>query len=108
MAAPSFGCGYFSMGALAEYTNLRILSGKYKPKTIFVFHACPEMPSSPCSDSSRPVDAFKVGDYHYLQLSHTNFQKLELLIDDGIKHPESMTFFAICAEPQNRSSAHRW
>ncbi len=95
---PSFGCGYFSLGGLAEYADLRVLRGEYSFDQIFVFHPCPEMPTTACTEQSKAIRAFKIGDYHYLELSRLNFRRLDILWDDGVRHDESMTFEAICAE----------
>jgi len=99
MTHPSFGCGYFSLGALAEYSDLRVLKGSYDQSTIYAFHPCPEMPPQPCRGVSAALSTLEAGAYHHLELSRRNFEQINLLDDGGQPHSETMTFFVICASP---------
>src|SRR5512138_2917291 len=36
-------CGYIHFGAVAEYSDLKIINGKYPYDTIYVVHGCPEL-----------------------------------------------------------------
>jgi hypothetical protein len=66
------GCGIFHYGAIAEYTDLRIIHGPYFRDTIYVVHGCPELDRSEYAEGSGTLSSFQLGDYHILHLTSQN------------------------------------
>ena len=58
------GCGYFSMGVVAEYGDLQIVEGTYKEHRLFVVHGCPELSRPEFSASAGSLASLEIGAYH--------------------------------------------
>jgi hypothetical protein len=80
-------CGYVFSGAIAEYTDLQVLSGSYPSDTIYVVHGCPEMPRNEYSAESGTLTSFETGDYHLLFLTTENVFKIEMINQAGLEIP---------------------
>lgn len=70
--AETVHCGRLHFGAVAEYTDLTVLSGTYTAPTIFVVQGCPEMPRNQYAEGSGDLEIFRGGDYHELHLTQQN------------------------------------
>jgi hypothetical protein len=65
-------CGIWHWGAIAEYTDLTILSGSYAYDTVLVIHGCPELKRGDYAEGSGDLEAFVARDYHELHLTQDN------------------------------------
>ena len=74
------GCGYIHFGAVAEYSDLKIVNGKYPYDTIYVIHGCPELARSEYAKGSGTLTSFRVGDYHVLHLTLQNVYQIETIV----------------------------
>lgn len=83
-------CGIISSAAIAEYTDLKILSGKYSKDSIYVVHGCPEMKRSEFVQNSGSLDVFHVGNYHILHLTLKNIYKVGVIDLGNIQLPVAM------------------
>ena len=66
------GCGLVHFSAVAEYTDLRVISGTYPYDTVYVMHGCPELTRRQYAQGSGDLESFNVGDYHELHLTKEN------------------------------------
>jgi hypothetical protein len=65
-------CGIVHWSAVAEYTDLQIISGTYPYDVVYVIHGCPELKRSEYAQGSGDLESFNVGDYHELHLTREN------------------------------------
>lgn len=79
------GCGYLHTGAIAEYTDLRVLKGKYLKDTIYVIHGCPELPRNEYAKGSGTLTSFQEGGYHLLHLTLQNVYEIGVVSSEGIE-----------------------
>jgi hypothetical protein len=93
------GCGYFSMGVVAEYTDIHVIAGRYSKDKMYVVHACPELSRPEFSESAGSLETLDLGAYHRLELLRDNFYDLELIYDDHIKPRFARLFYALRADP---------
>jgi hypothetical protein len=100
--ASGAGCGYFSMGVVAEYTNIQVVVGKYTKDKIYVVHGCPELSRPEFSASAGSLETLDIGAYHRLELLSNNFYGLELIYDDHIKPRFARLFYVLRADPGER------
>jgi len=92
------GCGEFLFGAVAEYTNLKILNGQYFKDTIYVVHGCPEIPRNNYANGSGNLAFFQVGDYHILHLTSENVFTIEIIDSSNMQLPVTMNEYeSTCA-----------
>jgi hypothetical protein len=101
------GCGYFSIGVVAEYQNIHVITGRYRKDKLYVVHACPELSRPGFSASAGSLETLDVGAYHRLELLRDNFYDIELVYDGGIKPRLARLFYVVRAdpgEPQQRAS----
>jgi hypothetical protein len=101
------GCGYFSMGVVAEYSDLQILEGTYKEQRLFVVHGCPELSRPEFSASAGSLASLEIGAYHRLELLTKNFYRLELVYGEELKPAQLPLFYVSRADPQSRCQALR-
>jgi len=85
-------CGVFHFGAVAEYSDLTVLSGTYAHDVVFVIHGCPELRRSEYAAGSGDLESFRVGEYHELHLTSQNVNKVEIYPGD-IKPTEGLLYF---------------
>jgi hypothetical protein len=100
--ASGAGCGYFSMGVVAEYTDIQVIVGKYSKDKVYVVHGCPELSRSEFSASAGSLETLDIGAYHHLELLSNNFYGLELIYDDHIKPRFARLFYVLRADPGER------
>lgn len=93
------GCGYFSMGVVAEYGNLQILEGTYRDQRLFVVHGCPELSRPEFSASAGSLASLEIGAYHRLELLTKNFYQLELVYGEELKPVQLPLFYVSRADP---------
>src|SRR6266446_3521144 len=70
------GCGVLYFGNVAEYEVLRVVSGTYAQKRIFVVHGCAEMPRPTLSKDAGTLTSFVIGDVHKLVLVSENVHRI--------------------------------
>lgn len=80
IATPLSGCGFIHFGAVAEYSDLKILEGKSSEDTIYVIHGCPELKRSEYAKDSGTLESFQTGDYHLLHLTLQNIYHVEAIV----------------------------
>jgi hypothetical protein len=91
-------CGTVHFGAIAKYTDLIIIKGKYAKKEIFVVHGCPEMPRKKYSPAAGNLKRFLIGDYHQMFLSKINTYRIEVIEGDkGIAEDQKYYCVAVNA-----------
>jgi hypothetical protein len=66
------GCGIVYWSAVAEYTDLQVISGTYPYDVVYVIHGCPEIKRNEYAQGSGNLESFTVGDYHELHLTKEN------------------------------------
>lgn len=103
--ASGAGCGYFSMGVVAEYTDIRVIVGKYRKEKLYVVHGCPELSRPELSASAGSLENLDIGAYHRLELLSNNFYDLELIYDDHIKPRFAHLFYVLRADPGEHPQA---
>ena len=88
-------CGYIHFGAVAEYTDLIVIEGKYAGGTIYVVHGCPELPRNEYAEDSGNLKSFQVGDYHLLRLHLTRDEpeKGMKVFSEGLELPKDATLY---------------
>lgn len=87
ISSPQAACGILHIGAIAEYTNLKILNGKYSEDKIYVVHGCPELARNEYADNSGSLISFHEGDYHILHLTSQNIFRIEIVNSGDIQLP---------------------
>lgn len=61
-------CGYFHWVVVMRYEVVRVVSGEYTSRDLFVAHSCPELLPTRCRDVGEQVRAYPAGDVHHLRL----------------------------------------
>ena len=62
-------CGFFHFGAVAVYSTLKVVAGRYSKSTVQVVHGCPELSREQYREGAGTLVTFKVGEYHRLWLT---------------------------------------
>jgi hypothetical protein len=71
------GCGVIHYGGIAEYTDIRVLKGKYSQQKVYVIHGCTEIKRTNYVKGSGNLESFQIGDYHKLNLTLQNIYRIE-------------------------------
>lgn len=83
MPKNQFACGYFHFVVVMRYEVMRVVSGTYAPRALYVAHGCPEMPRSMYKSGSGSLQRFKVGDVHRLVLGPVKEARSSVTDDFG-------------------------
>ncbi len=90
-------CGYFHIGAVAEYTDLKIINGSYLQDKIYVVHGCPELARNEYANASGNLESFQIGDYHVLYLTSQNRFKIGVIDSGDMQLPMDIDNAEACA-----------
>jgi len=97
--ADSPGCGYYTLGVVAEYVEIKVLQGTWAQDRLLVAHACPELPRKEFSPHAGTLRSFTLGDVHRLELHRDNFYGIEILRSLGSDSEAPPDFFSIRVDP---------
>lgn len=62
-------CGVVHSVVVMRYEVVRVISGSYPAKELYVAHSCPEMSSTSCEGQAGPrIRGFRAGEMHHLEL----------------------------------------
>jgi hypothetical protein len=86
-------CGGLHVGTMSEYSDLKVIKGSYKNKSIFVVHGCIELKRQQYSKDAGTLNDFVIGDYHRMAVSKYNIYKIELIEKDNVDPKNNVWFF---------------
>jgi len=79
-------CEFGNHAAVAVYTDVTVLEGKYDGNALQVIHGCPNMPRVVWAPDSGNLEQFTIGDYHHMILTERNMFTVDpIYADDGLE-----------------------
>jgi hypothetical protein len=94
------GCGTFHFGEIAEYSDIKVISGTWTSDHVRVLHGCTEMSRREYSETAGTLDRFTVGDYHRLELTTHNVRKVEVPLEhEGVTFADFYSLRVDLARP---------
>jgi len=101
----SLACGYYTTGAMAEYVDIKVISGSWSKNSILVAHACPELPREKMSKFAGSLDRFRVGDIHRLELTSENLYQIEILKSLDGREQAAPDYYSIRVDPADSTDS---